>query len=338
MNARPIADPTTALLLATLRQASACPGLEYAQPPAPLAGGFYADMFRIRLTGAPPELRGPLVARIVPHAPVGAWEASVARELTRQGFATPAFRLTAPATSPLGRYLIVMDEIDGLPPLAGLHFTTLAGQLPTLLRRLPDQLATVAASLHGLDPAPLAAELEQPGMPARDLTSFVHQKVGEADDLDRPDLAAAGRRLLDTKPAPTVRVICHGDLHPLNLLVTADGPVLVDWTVSRLAHPAFDLAFTELMLANPPIPLPSAGRVGLGWLGRGVARRFVRRYRDLTRHRGIRIDDDLMDWHRRIHALRILVDLADWDANGTRPTVAHPWFVLEPVVTRVLAP
>ena len=32
----------------------------------------------------------------------------------------------APDTSPLGRYLIVMDHVDGSPPMAGLRFGTVA--------------------------------------------------------------------------------------------------------------------------------------------------------------------------------------------------------------------
>jgi aminoglycoside phosphotransferase (APT) family kinase protein len=126
-------------------------------------------------------------------------------------------------------------------------------------------------------------------------------------------------------------VISHGDLHPFNLLITEDGPCLVDWTVARVAHPAFTVGFTELMLANPPLPLPRAGAVVLRALGRRMARRFLATYRRLTAGTVAEVDDAQLAWHRRVHALRILVERAAWDHDGTAPDPGHPWFMLEPV-------
>lgn len=328
---------TTALLLGTLRQATGRPDLEFAAPPIALSGGFYAEMLRFRLADPPSELDGELVARIVPNAEAGAWEATIQRDVADRGFPTPTVRLTAPETGPLGQYLIVMDHVDGRPPMAGLGIGTIAGQIPNLVRHLPDQLARTAADLHALDPEPLAAQLDalDSSIPAT-TAGFVEQQMGHASTLDRPDITAAGERLLRTEPASSVRVITHGDLHPFNLLVTANGPVLVDWTIARIAHPGFTLGFTDLMLANPPIPLPRAGKVLLGPVVRNIARRFLSTYRTLTAGTPSAVDDENLDWHRKVHALRILVELAGWDANGTRPTSGHPWLILEPVAQRTL--
>ncbi len=35
-------------------------------------------------------------------------------------------------------------------------------------------------------------------------------------------------------------VVCHGDVHPGNVLMTADGPVLIDWDLLCLAPPGWD--------------------------------------------------------------------------------------------------
>jgi aminoglycoside phosphotransferase (APT) family kinase protein len=294
-------------------------------------------MYRFHLTDPPPGLAGDLVARIIPGADVGVWESTIQRDLTRQGFATPTVRLTEPETSPLGRYLIVMDHIDGHPPMAGLSITTIAGQIPNLIRHLPDQLADVTAALHRLDPEPLSDQLDQlTGDDTPGLAGFIQHQIDGARAFDRPDLVTAGQRILDTAPPTTIRTVCHGDLHPFNLLITQDGPVLVDWSVASVAHPAFDLAFTELMLANPPIPLPKVGAIALKPVARRIARRFLASYRDLTREQGIVIDDDVVAWHRQVHALRILVEVAGWDATGSRPTFGHPWLVLEPVAISIL--
>jgi aminoglycoside phosphotransferase (APT) family kinase protein len=331
------ADTTTAVaLLATLRSTTGVPELEYASPPVPLSGGFYAEMLRFRLVGAPDGLDGELVARVVPTPAMGAWEATVQGEVAHQGFPTPNVRLTAPATSPLGRYLLVMDLVDGRPPMAGLSLTTIAGQIPNLVRRLPDQLAGIAARLHALDPEPLAEQLERlPGDVPMTTAGFVEQQIVHATALDRADLADAGGQLIDTEPASTVRVISHGDLHPFNLLITSTGPVLIDWTIGRIAHPAFTVAFAELMLANPPIPLPKSAAAALRPVARNIARRFLERYRDQASPAGD-VDDANLDWHRKVHALRILVELAGWDAAGTRPTRGHPWLILEPIACDAL--
>ncbi len=330
-----VAPDLAAGLLATLREASGHRALEFAAPPVPLRGGYYAEMVRFALADPPPELAGDLVARIVPNPANGAWEAAIQREVAAQGFPTPKVRLVADETSPLGRSLLVMDLVDGHPPLAGLDPKRFATQIPALLRHLPDQLAGLAASLHALDPRSLAVELEGlDGDIPTTTRGFVEQQIWSAAVADRPDLAAAGERLVATEPASTRRVISHGDLHPFNVLITADGPVLIDWTVARVAHPGFTLAFTDLMLSNPPLELPRAGALAMRPAARLMARRFRRTYRALAAPAD-QVTDEELAWHRKVHALRILVELAGWHAAGSRPG-SHPWLILEPVVTREL--
>jgi aminoglycoside phosphotransferase (APT) family kinase protein len=336
-NVDAVNSPTTTQLLQTLRDATGRADLELAAPPTPLMGGFYAEMLRFRLADPPADLDGDLVARIVPNPAAGVWEATIQRAVADQGFPTPAVRLTADETGPLGRYLIVMDAVDGAPPMAGLGIGTIAGQIPNLVRHLPDQLARIAADLHNLDADPLAQQLGALDTPFPATTAgFVEEQAGYADALGRPDIAAAAERLVATEPPSSIRVITHGDLHPFNLLVTPDGTSLIDWTVARVAHPGFTIGFTDLMLANPPIPLPKVGAALLRPVGRNIAKRFLSTYRRLTDGTRAAVDDENLEWHRNVHALRILVELAGWDANGTRPTRGHPWLILEPVAQQML--
>jgi aminoglycoside phosphotransferase (APT) family kinase protein len=336
-NVDAVDSPTVSLLLETLRDAVGRPDLEFAAPPTRLSGGFYAELLRFRLVDPPPDLDRDLVARIVPNPAAGEWEATIQRAVADQGFATPAIRLAVDETGPLGRYLVVMDAVDGQPPMAGLGIGTIAHQIPNLVRHLPDQLARIAADLHDLDPEPLAAQLDALDSPFPMTTAgFLEEQAGHADAFDRPDVAAAARRLIDTEPPSTVRLITHGDLHPFNLLVTPDGASLIDWTVARVAHPGFTVGFTALMLANPPIPLPKAGAALIRPVGRNIARRFLSTYRTLTAGTAAAVDDENLDWHRRVHALRILAELAGRDASGTRLPSGHPWLLLEPVAQHAL--
>jgi aminoglycoside phosphotransferase (APT) family kinase protein len=323
-------------LLEVVAGATGRPDLTFDRDPEPLLGGFYAQMYRFSLNEAPEYLAGDLVARLIPDAALGAWEACVQRELTRQHFRSPAVRLAVPPTPPLDRFLVVMDFVPGVPPLSGLTVRSVATQFPRLVRTLPDQLALVAADLHRLDPEPLTQSLDQLGPPLpTTLAGFIEARIDAATSIDRTDLAAAGQRLLDTEPLTRTRAICHGDLHPFNVLVSDGGLVLVDWSVSRVAHPAFDLAFTEMMVGHPPIPMPGVAQRLLGPVARGLARRFLRTYREIAGPLPD-LDDSVMSWHRKVHALRALVELAGWEATGERPTAAHPWIVLEPVLTGIL--
>jgi aminoglycoside phosphotransferase (APT) family kinase protein len=332
-----VTSPTSSQLLDTLRVVTGRRDLEYVAPPARLTGGFYAEMLRFRLADAPPDLDRDLVARIVPDPAAGEWESTIQRAVAEQGFPTPAVRLVVPPAAPLGRYLIVMDAIDGSPPMSGLGFGALAREIPTLVRGLPDQLANLAARLHGLDADVLGRELESLGHGVPTTTAgFVEHQMNRAEASGRPDLVAAGARLLAGAPSNEATVITHGDLHPFNVLLTDDGPMLVDWTVARVADPAFTVGFTELVLANPPIAVPGPVAAVLRRLGRNLAGRFVTTYRSLTDGTRAAVDRRRLDWHRDVHALRILVELAVWDAAGTRPSSGHPWLVLEPVAVRLL--
>jgi len=60
--------------------------------------------------------------------------------------------------------------------------------------------------------------------------------------------------------------LLHLDLHPANVILSPDGPVVVDWTNARRGEPAFDVAVTWLI---------GATSTGLGRLGRSFLRHFL---------------------------------------------------------------
>jgi tRNA A-37 threonylcarbamoyl transferase component Bud32 len=122
--------------------------------------------------------------------------------------------------------------------------------------------------------------------------------LGAAVSAHGHDAAAAGRVLADLHtrlhalPArsghPDERVL-HLDLHPENVVLTAGGPVLIDWTNATDGPADLDVAFSAVILAqvavDPAHPyadvaapvlaafLPAAGGQPLRMLEHAVARR-----------------------------------------------------------------
>src|SRR5262249_39319819 len=133
----------------------------------------------------------------------------------------------------------------------------------------------------------------------------------------------AGRRLAELRPAPGPEAVCHGDLHPFNVLAEGDRVTVIDWTAALLAEPAYDVAFTWLLLSDAPLDLPGALRPPIHVASAIVARAYLRRYRHRAR---VPIADASLRWHVALHCLRALVEVAGWTQAGELGTHAgHPW-------------
>jgi aminoglycoside phosphotransferase (APT) family kinase protein len=77
-------------------------------------------------------------------------------------------------------------------------------------------------------------------------------------------------------PAPGGHGDClvHLDLHPLNVIVTAGGPMVIDWPNTRRGDGNSDVALTWALLAAGEVP---AGRVKAAVLGR-VRASFIKSF------------------------------------------------------------
>jgi aminoglycoside phosphotransferase (APT) family kinase protein len=275
-----------------------------------------------------------VVLRLAPDAQLAAWETTFQAGVAAQGYPTPAIRASDFTPDGIDRAWSVMDHADGAPLLGGLSGLRALGSLPRLATGLPDTLARVAADLHRLDPQPIETAL----IAATDRTVGVdglldHYRT-RARDLGDAQLRRTLERLAATRPDPQLRVVCHGDFHPFNVLADGSRTVVLDWTAAQIAHPAYDLAFTHLLLANPPLDAPKPLRPIINAAARRVANRFITTYRKLGPHP---IEADTLDWYRNLQGCRILTDLATWRAAGDLDTrLRHPWLSMEAAVQRVL--
>lgn len=78
-----------------------------------------------------------------------------------------------------------------------------------------------------------------------------------ASECPNAGFAEVGRWLDKHTPAPGPDVICHGDLHPLNLLIDERGASwLLDWTAATIAPKEMDIGLTAGLLRCAPIAAP----------------------------------------------------------------------------------
>ena len=323
-------------VLAHLRNHFKTPELALARPPRQLTGGFWAELWLLSLTSnADCELPDEVVLRLAPDAKLSEWEVAVQAGVADQGYPTPRIRYTH--TTPLSneRAWYVMDFVVGTPLIGDLSGVRVIRALPKLARALPDTLAHAAADLHRLDPAPIETALNELVDHPVGVDGLLERYLQRADELGNLPLQRTLARLAATRPDSQVRVVCHGDLHPFNVLTHNDQWVVLDWTPSQIAHPAYDLAFTHLLLANPPLALPRMLRPIVNAAARRLATRLLATYRSLGPHP---IDHDTFEWFRTLHACRIAIDLAGWRADSTiSDRAGHPWLIIEPAITPLLA-
>ena len=64
------------------------------------------------------------------------------------------------------------------------------------------------------------------------------------------DLRTKALALLETLPDD--QRLCHGDYHPGNVILTKDGPIVIDWMTASAGSPWTDVARTSLLLSVGP--------------------------------------------------------------------------------------
>lgn len=163
------------------------------------------------------------------------------------------------------------------------------------IRRHPwalDRQARTLASLH-------VAMHESSGVGLPDQLPALRAAIERASPL----LQAAARdtvaRRLDRLSTGTS--ICHGDLHPGNVILGSDRAVVIDWENARSGNPAGDVARAIYLIRDTPIDVsPVFARFAAA-----IRRRFTDSY--LARYRQLRplVPEELTAWRLPILAARL---------------------------------
>lgn len=302
-------------------------------PPVRISGGFWADIYGFELQEPPVGLGGQLVLRVMPDARAGRREIIVQAWLADQGYPVAAV-LQAGTANGLGAAFMVMPRVLGRSPLASLRFATAVLGLRRTLRSIPVLLADAASRLHSLDPTSLRAAFDDAEIDAATggATSFLatveRAAVSEATGFDE-----LSRWFEANRPASNVEVVCHGDLHPFNLLVDEHGDMTVlDWTGATIAPPEMDIGLSAALLRCAPIAVPKLIAPIFARITNHLANAFVEESR-----RSHSLDDSAIAWWEALQYARALGEvvhgrLTPGSAIGER----HPFETAAPMMSRRL--
>jgi uncharacterized protein (TIGR02172 family) len=138
----------------------------------------------------------------------------------------------------------------------GILFERIRG--PSLVRQVETRPWTLFAAARQL--AELHARLHALPAPA-DLPSQRHKIeacLDGAADFSPAQKEIARRQLARFPPEDCV---CHGDFHPGNILLTARGPVIIDWSSGTRGHALADVARTCVLFESAPVPPGTSLRI-----------------------------------------------------------------------------
>lgn len=163
------------------------------------------------------------VPEFVALAPV---EAEVSRMLERAGVAAPRVREIVTRD---GRPGIVFGELR-----AGITLSRAVRSQPWRMFGAARQLAVVHAAVHGCSSTELPSQRER-----------LEREIRDAAAVSQDARSAALRRL---ESLPDADIVCHNDIHMLNVIVDDQDCVLIDWVLATRGNPLSDVAAAILQL------------------------------------------------------------------------------------------
>jgi hypothetical protein len=163
-------------------------------------------------------------------------EADITQRVLAAGFSVPA---TDGVVEVDGRPGIVLERIDG--ETMWQHMKAAPKEMSGLIEVLVDLQADLVT----------ASPIE--GLP--DMKRRLASKIDEAVQLSAEDRRKA-QALLVRSPRGTG--ICHGDMHPANIIMAKRGLVIVDWFDAATGHATADYVRSSLLM-RPPASEASKG-------------------------------------------------------------------------------
>jgi aminoglycoside phosphotransferase (APT) family kinase protein len=189
-------------------------------------------------------------------------------------------------------------------------------RIPALVRLL----AQLHARLHSL-PCGTWPEPETRSLAASRRLALVRTRVANGDAELAAALPRVERALAGLPPAPDV--VCHGDFHPLNVIVDEhDRAIVIDWTDAALDDRHSDVARTTALLRSAAVAGSSSiERALLAVVGPVLAFAYLRAYRRL-----LDVDRDRLRRWEAVHLVNGLAQIAALEDDSVESASAGRTF------------
>jgi aminoglycoside phosphotransferase (APT) family kinase protein len=198
-------------------------------------------------------------------------------------------------------------EIEGRPGIIyervnGPSLLKLATTKPWRLIHFARLLAELHTEIH---------QHEVPELPAQ--RAALHRVIQQLESLP-PDLKSKVLKLL--AGLPDGKTLCHFDFHPDQVLLTTNGPVIIDWMTAQQGHPHSDVARTCVILKFGQGPPSSWVRHMIINIWRKTFyRTYINRYLEL--HPGVS-SENIVNWMIPVAAGRLAEEIP-----GEREPILH---------------
>jgi uncharacterized protein (TIGR02172 family) len=153
------------------------------------------------------------------------WEEKIAKVIFDAGLPVPAIYGIRKLN---GRHGILYEHVDGQSMLKELILT------PSKLNHYATLFAHLHAEIHSHQVEELPSQHQKLRMKINRATSLplnLRQKILEL-----------------LRDLPENKVLCHGDFHPENILMSNHGPIVIDWNDATKGRPEADLARTLILV------------------------------------------------------------------------------------------
>jgi uncharacterized protein (TIGR02172 family) len=209
-------------------------------------------------------------------------EARIARAVYDAGIPSPA---AGDIIEVNGRPGLIYERIEGISMLQDMNVR------PWMLFKHAQSLAEVQVKINQQSITGLPLYKEQ-----------LRYGIRNSQHL-RQDLR--DKALASIDPLPDGQTACHGDYHPGNVILTKDGPIVIDWMTASAGSRWVDVARTNLLL--------SIGPKGAGKLISPMIRLIIKLYHRiyLNRYHALVPDtkNELAHWAPIVAAARLNEDI-----------------------------
>jgi aminoglycoside phosphotransferase (APT) family kinase protein len=293
-------------LLSLLRDRTGQEGATFAEAPKQVSGGFDTSIYRFRLKGASEEWSKPLVLRLFRPDSRGEArrEKAVHDVVNAADYPAPRVLLAEEDRTPLGGELLVMERLPGMVMLNAYFRPT-----PRFFR-LAGIFAEAHARLHALDPERLRRTLAEHDAD-RSRARGANDVELAADMIDRVRLDGLRPGLewlrANQPRRPARDAICHGDFHPLNIMLQGETVTgVIDWAWTSVGDPAYDVGASVAVFGQGPVDLPGFTQGAVGWFRRRVIRSYLRAYEALRP-----LDLDAVRYYEALRCLGFLLEAGE---------------------------